>query len=188
MSDVGRSADLLLEFRAKAEPLGVIVNQVPAVSEAVQVVAEWAALLGARRVVFAPMLVEAVPEISEDLGDLGLEVESARSPREIRDAPLGISLARMAVAETGSMLLAERTLADRSVSMLTLNNVIVCPTTALVASLDDVVEELAGLAQAPGGSFVTLITGPSRTADIERVLTVGVQGPGRVMVTFVDDL
>ena len=29
---------------------------------------------------------------------------------------------------------------------------------------------------------------PSRTADIERVLTVGVQGPGKVMTLFVDDL
>jgi L-lactate dehydrogenase complex protein LldG len=33
-----------------------------------------------------------------------------------------------------------------------------------------------------------LVTGPSRTADIERVLTVGVQGPGKVMTLFVDDL
>ena len=35
--------------------------------------------------------------------------------------------------------------------------------------------------------MVTLVTGPSRTADIERVLTVGVQGPGRVMILFADD-
>ncbi|MDQ3045411.1 MAG: lactate utilization protein, partial [Chloroflexota bacterium] len=34
---------------------------------------------------------------------------------------------------------------------------------------------------------VTLVTGPSRTADIERVLTVGVQGPGRVIACFVGD-
>ena len=37
---------------------------------------------------------------------------------------------------------------------------------------------------APGRNMVTLVTGPSRTADIERVLTVGVQGPGRVMILF----
>jgi L-lactate dehydrogenase complex protein LldG len=188
VSVVNRFADLLLEFRAKAEPLGVVVNQVADVSAAAHAIAEWAALLDAGRVNIAPMLADTVPAIGSALGDLGLEVEPGRSPQETRDAPLGVSFARMAVAETGSMLLAERTLADRSVSMLTLNNVIVCPTSALVASLDDVVEELVGLALAPGGSFVTLITGPSRTADIERVLTVGVQGPGKVMVIFVNDL
>jgi L-lactate dehydrogenase complex protein LldG len=35
------------------------------------------------------------------------------------------------------------------------------------------------------GSSATLVTGPSRTADIERQLTVGVQGPAEVHVIFV---
>jgi L-lactate dehydrogenase complex protein LldG len=37
-------------------------------------------------------------------------------------------------------------------------------------------------------SYLALITGPSRTADIERVLTIGVHGPKRLVVLFVDDL
>ena len=47
---------------------------------------------------------------------------------------------------------------------------------------------LREIASRPGGSYATLVTGPSRTADIERVLTVGVQGPARIAVLFVDDL
>jgi L-lactate dehydrogenase complex protein LldG len=188
VSAVEEFAELLLEFRGKAEPLGVIVNQVADVGAAARAIAEWAALLEVGRVVIAPMLSEAVPEIGTAIGDLGLEVAPGRSPRETRDAILGASFARMAVAETGSVLLAERTLADRAVSMLTLNHAIVCAKSALAATLDDTVETLVSLALAPEGSFVTLITGPSRTADIERVLTVGVQGPGKVMVIFVDDL
>jgi L-lactate dehydrogenase complex protein LldG len=39
-----------------------------------------------------------------------------------------------------------------------------------------------------GASYATLVTGPSRTADIERQLTVGVQGPAEFHVVFVDDL
>jgi L-lactate dehydrogenase complex protein LldG len=36
-------------------------------------------------------------------------------------------------------------------------------------------------------TYLAFITGPSRTADIERVLTIGVHGPGRLIIVFVDD-
>jgi len=120
----------------------------------------------------------------------GLHVRPPASPAETRDASLGLSMGRLAIAETGSVLLSEPTLEDRSVGMLTLAHATICPTAALVASLDDaapVIRELA-LTSSGSGAFSTLVTGPSRTADIERVLTVGVQGPGKVMTLFVDDL
>jgi L-lactate dehydrogenase complex protein LldG len=36
-----------------------------------------------------------------------------------------------------------------------------------------------------GPSYATFVTGPSRTADIERQLTIGVQGPAAMHVVFV---
>ena len=37
-------------------------------------------------------------------------------------------------------------------------------------------------------NYLSMITGPSRTADIERVLTIGVHGPVRLIIIFVDEL
>jgi len=179
---------LLDEFREKAEPLGVTVLRVASAAAAAQAVAEWAQSLEADSVIVAAEATRRMPDISPALTSAGLIVQPPASPAETRNAPLGLSLAHLAIAETGSVLLSEPTLEDRSVGMLTLAHASICPTAALVASLDDAAPVIRELALSTGGAFSTLVTGPSRTADIERVLTVGVQGPGKVMTLFVDDL
>ena len=179
---------LLDEFREKAEALGVTVLRVASVEAAAQAVADWAHSLEADCVIVASEVTRGMPGVGGALMSAGLRVRPAASPAETRDAPLGLSLGRLAVAETGSVLLSEPSLEDRSVGMLTLAQATICPTAALVASLDDAAPLIRQLALAQGGAFSTLVTGPSRTADIERVLTAGVQGPGKVMTLFVDDL
>ena len=138
--------------------------------------------------IVASEVTQRMPGIVSALASAGLPFRLSTSPAETRDAPLGLSIGRLAVAETGSVLLSESSLEDRSVGMLTLAQATICPSAALVASLDDAAPLLRQLSRAEGGAFSTLVTGPSRTADIERVLTVGVQGPGKVMTIFVDDL
>ena len=188
MVDEGVVATLLAEFRLRAEPLGVVVAWAGGTADAVSMLADWLAGVGAGEVIVADELAARAPGLVAGLGGAGLSVRGAASPAETRDAPAGISLAHLAIAETGSMLVSEPTLADRSVGMLTLAQAIVCPTGALVPTLDEAVATLREIALRPGGSFATFVTGPSRTADIERVLTVGVQGPGAVMALFVDEL
>jgi L-lactate dehydrogenase complex protein LldG len=179
---------LLDEFREKADPLGVAVLRVTSAEAAAQAVADWALSLETDCVIVASEVTRQMPGIATALTSAGLQVRASASPAETRDAPLGLSMGRLAVAETGSVLLSESSLEDRSVGMLTLAQAAICPILALVASLDDAAPVIRELSLAKGGAFSTLVTGPSRTADIERVLTVGVQGPGKIMTLFVDDL
>jgi L-lactate dehydrogenase complex protein LldG len=181
-------ADLLATFTRHAEALGVRVERVAGPAEAAAGIAALAAELGASRPLLADELRTAAPRLVAALAAAGLGWEAPGPPDTTRDAPLGISLARLAVAETASVLLAEPTLEDRAIGMLAVAHLVLCPTVALVPSLDEAAPALRDIAAQPGGGYATLVSGPSRTADIERVLTVGVQGPARLAVLFVDDL
>ena len=126
------------------------------------------------------------PELYQALGDAGHAVTVAEDAAE--ESPdraslaatlaggSGLILARAAVAETGSLVLADDTLAPRLLGMLADGCIALLAAEAILPTLDDAGELLARL-EREGHRYVSLVTGPSRTADIERVLTIGVQGP-----------
>jgi len=74
------------------------------------------------------------------------------------------------------------------VGLISKLHVALVPVPKLVPSLADAAPVLREIAQRPGGGYASLITGPSRTADIELSLTIGVQGPEAEIVLFVDHL
>jgi L-lactate dehydrogenase complex protein LldG len=87
------------------------------------------------------------------------------------------------VAETGTVVVSSRLLGGRRESL-------VDPVHVVEARADQLVPDLATALTAIepellASSAVTLITGPSRTADIEQTLIRGVHGPGDVHVVFV---
>ncbi len=121
------------------------------------------------------------------LGRKGIAIREAGSPASVADAPVGLSGAELAIAETGSVLLAENSLAGRVVSMLTLTHFILVSRNRLVPMLDDAAGILQQMTKAGAGQrhYMSFVTGPSRTADIERTLTIGVQGPKELCVIVV---
>ena len=88
-----------------------------------------------------------------------------------------------AVAETGSVAIALPR-AERGEAYLADRLWLLVPASELVATLDDALARISALVR-DGTPYVTLMTGPSRTADIERALTVGVHGPGELHVVLV---
>lgn len=123
------------------------------------------------------------------LSNQGITIREAGSPASVADAPAGLSGAELAISETGSVLLAENTLEARVVSMLTLAHFVLVSEDRLVPMLDDAAAVLQQLARAGSDQrhYMSFVTGPSRTADIERTLTIGVQGPKTLCVILVAD-
>lgn len=98
-------------------------------------------------------------------------------------ARAGISQVDWAVAQTGTLLVDATAVEQRLVSSLPPIHVALAETGKILPDM------AAGLARFDPGrcAFLSAITGPSRTADIERVLTIGVHGPKRLIIVFIDE-
>ena len=71
------------------------------------------------------------------LSSRGITIREAGNPASVADAPAGLSGAELAIAETGSVLLAENSLESRVVSMLTMTHFILVRENKLVPTLDE---------------------------------------------------
>jgi L-lactate dehydrogenase complex protein LldG len=187
-NDLDHDHVLIAQFADRATPLGTEVDHVPDSSAAARAIAGIAAGAGASSVALSPQLAGRAGDLIAGLGKEGIEARIINRREDARDVAVGLSLAHRAIAETGSVLLDERELGDRAASLMTLHNIVLVPTTDLLPSLDSTPDLLRRIASRAGGGYASFMTGPSRTADIEMSLTVGVQGPGQVTVIFVDDL
>ena len=94
-----------------------------------------------------------------------------------------VAVAEFAVAETGSVLLNEPA-EDRGRCFLAERLWLLVPEQELLTSLDEALERIGNLVKS-GAAHPVLMSGPSRTADIERVLTIGVHGPRALVIVVV---
>lgn len=94
-----------------------------------------------------------------------------------------VAAAQFAVAETGSVCLNESNV-DRGACFLADRLWLLVNVDDIVATLEAALERLGRLVLG-GAHHAQLMTGPSRTADIERTLTIGVHGPGALVVVVI---
>ncbi len=103
--------------------------------------------------------------------------------RACASAAVGITSAEFALADTGTLVMLSSAEEARMISLLPPVHIAVVPRVRILTGLD----ELLSMASQPGlsTSSMVLITGPSRTADIEQILVRGVHGPGEVHVLVI---
>jgi L-lactate dehydrogenase complex protein LldG len=121
--------------------------------------------------------------LAGELADAGHEVLRP-SDAAFRDrlpvAAIGITRCTAAIADTGTLLLVFDGVRPRSTSLVPRVHLAIVHEDDLVASLPDAFARMPS----PLPSGMVLVTGPSRSADIEQLLTLGVHGPAEVHVVL----
>jgi L-lactate dehydrogenase complex protein LldG len=183
--------DLYERFQERLAAAGGESHSVERLEQAAVIIAAHPALVK-KEVVVAPEFATAQfwAAILPLLHNKGIEIREAGSPANVADAPAGLSVAELAIAETGSVFLADNALEARVVGMLTLTHFVLVRKETLFPMLEDAGERLQKLTKTGSDQrhYISLVTGPSRTADIERTLTIGVQGPKSLCVIVIGNM
>ena len=175
--------DLRIRFRAMAERMSSTVDEVAHLADAPAAVARYLDAQGLQRqAVIWPTLA------SLDWAGAGVSVET-RPPRrdESRGADLvGITGCFCGFAETGTLVLGSGPQTHASTHLLPETHVALVPASRIVRGMEDV---FALLRAERGGAemlprALNMVSGPSRTADIEMTLVLGAHGPYRVHIVL----
>lgn len=199
--NLGRSAG---ETTPTPPPPRIRVPEVPRQDRIASMLERVAALAG--KTLHAHSVAEAVNYVAERTGGAASVASNAPFLREIgvtslpgvesgftderslrqacAGAEVGITSADYALADTGTLVMIASPAEARLVSLVPPAHIAVVPAERVLTGLD----ELFALHPLPAEetSSMVLITGPSRTADIEQILVRGVHGPGEIHVVILD--
>jgi len=177
-------AERVARFQGLLERVGAQLVRVADAAGAAAELRRLCAEAGVRALVasdapaLAPLLAALPPELVR---------HGPAAPRaELFACDLGLSTAQWGIAETGTLVLASAEERHRLASLLPPRHVALLARSRLLGTLGEAFERLGAGAAGPASRTITFVTGPSRTADIELELVVGVHGPKHLTVLLVD--
>jgi len=100
----------------------------------------------------------------------------------LEQSDVGITECDALIAQTGSVLVTSRSAGGRALSVLPPHHVVLARKEQLLADLPEAFELLTKRYGTSYPSFISFITGPSRTGDIERILVLGAHGPKKLTI------
>jgi L-lactate dehydrogenase complex protein LldG len=183
----GGGADPVACFREEFTKAGGFFHLVLDPDSAARKVLEIVQQKSARRVLvgFCPLLDRlSLPSL---LNEAAIEIISVdgSSRDQLFAADLGISGVDYLVAETGTVVMHSRTDQPRSLSLLPPVHIAVAEPAQIVPDLFDLFEPAPDGTPISLPSCISLITGPSKTGDIELRLVTGVHGPGEIHLILI---
>lgn len=175
---------LVQDFADRAEQVNATVVQIDGFSDVPEAVAAFLAENN------QPSAVRLAPH--PDLKDVDW---SSRPTLEISEGPsdgsevTSVTRCFAGIAETGTLMLLAGPDGPTTLNFLPENHVIVVKRSEMVGSYEDAWDKLRDHIGPEGmlSRVVNLITGPSRTADIEQTLELGAHGPIRLAILIVAD-
>jgi L-lactate dehydrogenase complex protein LldG len=110
-----------------------------------------------------------------------------KTDKDFEMAEVGITMCEALIARNGSILLSNQNEAGRRLSIFPHHHIVIARTGQMVMDLKDGFALIKNKYGTQIPSMISTITGPSRTADIEKTLVLGAHGPKELFVFLIDD-
>lgn len=181
------AGDLKLRFTAMSERMASTVEEVGRRADAPAAISRYLNKhqLGTRAVIWSTLA-------QLDWAAAGLQVE-VRPPRRDESAgadAVGITGCFCALAETGTVVLLSSEATPASTHLLPATHIALVPASRIVATMEDafaLMRAERGGAQNMMPRAINMVSGPSRTGDIEQTIVLGAHGPFRVHIVLLTD-
>jgi len=179
-------AHLFSEFETRAKDVSSEVFRIKKVDEARKIILDIVKKTSAQSVALALCPLIEASGIVDELKNNGVTIytEQTDIAENISTADIGISGVEFGIAECGSVCQDATAIEDRLVSSLPPLHIVFMESSNIVPGIEDAIDIISRFFTE---GYISWITGPSRTADIERVLTIGVHGPSRFVIIAVDE-
>lgn len=185
MADAVASLPAPERFARRLEMVGGAVVRVADEAAAAAEVARILDGIGARRVARSDAPLAA--RVLDGAAGAGREVVESPPLEQLFECDAGVTSAAWAIADSGTLVIESARERNRLASLVPPVHIAVLPVGRLRATLGDVLREVHAPGTELSSRAITLITGPSRTADIEQTLIMGVHGPQQIHVILIGE-
>jgi len=209
---MGPTPEVLEKFRKKAEIVSAIVSEVDSMAQAIAYTVDLCDQKEACQLLMSGCeeslsdkgqdlcelkewgKIIAAPALNdEDMAEL-VKQAASREISVIKDGmrshlagvDIGFTLVDYGIAETGSLVIDSSSEELRLANMISEIHVAVIPKSRIRATGEDMYDEIKAF-QSRKPNYLAFVTGASRTADIERVLALGVHGPLELHILILED-
>lgn len=204
--------ELVENFTAKATIVNAVVQEAPNIKAALQNIIDICEKkapcemlddepgtekgpLGPNKVPTRLEKIIAAPALPEDqfnelealCKDKGFKLLRSGLRKYLAGIDMGVSPAELGIAASGTCMVDTDKEDSRLSGMISEINVLLLKKSEIYPDLPSIADKVRQRVTSQAGTFTTFVTGPSRTADIERVAAVGVHGPLEQYIILLED-
>ena len=182
-----KTSNLIQLMKEKAEAVQAIVFEIRNIEEALQYTIDTTNKQGGKTIVATGLETEERNLLKKKCESAELVLLEFPLIRHANEIHTSLTLVDCGIAETGTLALDSTSEDVRIATMLAETHVAVLPASKIMPDSAAFEDELNAILKRDASSYFAFITGASRTADIERVLAIGVHGPQELHILIMEE-